>query len=85
MGFELVSFFVLYCSNSIKEEIKSLKRQLVKGKDNDKDDAKKMKPSEESLANEEEEGNDILKDFHLQQKKYAQQKISKKKTGGHTL
>lgn len=67
--------------NSIKEEIKSLKRQLVKGKDNDKDDAKKMKPSEESLTNEEEEGNDILKDFHLQQKKYAQQKISKKKTG----
>lgn len=40
-----------------------------------------MKPSEESLTNEEEEGNDILKDFHLQQKKYAQQKISKKKTG----
>merc|ERR1712137_724422 len=66
--------------NSIKEEIRSLKRQLVQGKD-DKDDAKIMKPTEETLINEEEENNDVLKDFHMQQKKYAQQKIaSKRKT-----
>ena len=67
--------------NSIKQEIRSLKRQL-QGKDGDKDDAKKTKPSEdEEPVNEEEEKNDVLKDFHLQQQKYAQQKrvVSKKK------
>jgi len=42
-----------------------------------------MKPTEETLINEEEENNDVLKDFHMQQKKYAQQKIaSKRKTEG---
>ena len=62
---------------AIKGQIKSLKRELASDdvkKEHNKDDVKKLKTVDES-SNEEEEKNDILRDFHLQQKKYAQRKL----------
>jgi len=65
--------------NSIRDEIKSLKRELVHGKDSNKDSAKKMKLSlEDESKDDEDETNDVLKDFHMQQKKYAPQKLGSK-------
>jgi len=72
--------------NSIRDEIKSLKRELVHGKDSNKDSAKKMKLSlEDESKDDEDETNDVLKDFHMQQKKYAPQKLGSKNKSDGTL
>ena len=43
-------------------------------KDKDKDDAKKQKVESEESSEDEEANNEVLKDFHEQQKKYAVKK-----------
>ena len=83
----LFSIYILcVCRNSIRDEIKSLKRELVHGKDSNKDSAKKMKLSlEDESKDDEDETNDVLKDFHMQQKKYAPQKLGSKNKSDGTL
>lgn len=60
--------------NSIKAEIKSLKRQMKSSKDSETQGDSKKQKSEE--VPEEDESNEVLKDFHEQQKKYAAKKTT---------
>lgn len=64
--------YSMFYRDSIKAEIKSLKRNMKKDKDGaNQDDAKKLKTDSVPSEDDEEKSNEVLKDFHEQQKKYA--------------